>query len=427
MTWSEVQRYDYSMHPMLRKSTLVYLLVTIACASAIAGSPPPEDTQFWPSASTPPLDEPFRGITTDGEVHGGQFSIRSTGVSTQPVRDAATAFLAGLTQEQRDVTHFAIDDDQWRRWDNRSRPPREGTSLNDMTETQRERAFDLLRASLSAKGLATSRDIMRLNETIAEITGNWDAYGEWRYFLTVMGTPSAAEPWGWQLNGHHLIINYFVLGDQVVMTPTFMGSEPVIAESGRYEGTAVLQTEQDEGLALMRALSGEQQSQARIESDKGPTNNLTEAYQDNVVLDFAGIRATALDDAQRRQLLDLIGRYVSNMKDGHASVRMREVAAHLDETYFAWIGGTEPDAVFYYRIHSPVILIEFDHQRPIALPDIEGPTRQHIHTVVRTPNGNDYGKDLLRQHHAQHSHHQNEHPPTAGSGHPGSSPKRSGR
>jgi len=30
------------------------------------------------------------------------------------------------------------------------------------------------------------------------------------------------------------------------------------------------------------------------------------------------------------------------------------------------------------------------------------PTRQHIHTVVRTPNGNDYGKDLLRQHYKLH-------------------------
>jgi hypothetical protein len=28
-------------------------------------------------------------------------------------------------------------------------------------------------------------------------------------------------------------------------------------------------------------------------------------------------------------------------------------------------------------------------------------TREHIHVVVRTPNGNDYGKDLLRQHYAQ--------------------------
>ncbi len=32
------------------------------------------------------------------------------------------------------------------------------------------------------------------------------------------------------------------------------------------------------------------------------------------------------------------------------------------------------------------------------------PTRQHIHVVVRTPNGNDYGKDLLRQHLEAHPH-----------------------
>ena len=46
---------------------------------------------------------------------------------------------------------------------------------------------------------------------------------------TVMGTPSATEPWGWQFDGHHAVINYFVLGDQVVMSPHFAGSEPVIA------------------------------------------------------------------------------------------------------------------------------------------------------------------------------------------------------
>ena len=61
-----------------------------------------------------------------------------------------------------------------------------------------------------------------------------------------------------------------------------------------------------------------------------------------------------------------------------------------------------PDAVFYYRIQSPVILIEFDHQSPVALPGPRVPGRAHVHTVVRTPNGNDYGKDLLRQHYEAH-------------------------
>jgi hypothetical protein len=86
---------------------------------------------------------------------------------------------------------------------------------------------------------------------------------------------------------------------------------------------------------------------------------------------------------------------------------MSEVAARIEDTYFAWIGGTQDDSVYYYRIQSPVILIEFDYQTPIGLRHLYPagvPNREHIHSVVRTPNGNDYGKDLLRQHYEQHSH-----------------------
>ena len=81
---------------------------------------------------------------------------------------------------------------------------------------------------------------------------------------------------------------------------------------------------------------------------------------------------------------------------------MGEIEEHLEETWFAWVGDTNPDSVFYYRIHSPVILIEFDHERRVAPFRTRQPTRDHIHAVIRTPNGNDYGKDLLRQHIEQH-------------------------
>ena len=85
---------------------------------------------------------------------------------------------------------------------------------------------------------------------------------------------------------------------------------------------------------------------------------------------------------------------------------MSEVASHLDDTFFAWIGDMDDDSVFYYRIHSPVVLIEFDHETPVGLRHVypNVPNRKHIHSVVRTPNGNDYGKDLLRQHYEAHSH-----------------------
>jgi hypothetical protein len=353
--------------------------------------------------SVPATLEPYTGIVSSDGIERGLFQIKSAGVSTEPIRIAAEAFLGGLTEEQRRMTTFPADSPEWRRWDNRHSPPREGVRFKDLTEAQRNLAFDLLRASLSAKGLQQTRDIMRLNETIRELTQRLDEYGEWLYYITVMGKPSATEPWGWQLDGHHCVINYFILGDQVVMTPNFMGSEPVRAESGKYKGTVVLQGEQDKGLEFMRALNRDQQKKALIGDKKG-ANTLTEAYKDNVVLDYAGISAKELSAAQRDQLLDLIQEFVGRMRDGHARVKMSEVRVHLDRTTFGWIGATQSDSVFYYRIHSPVILIEFDHQRPIALGRSDVPTRNHIHSVVRTPNGNDYGADLLRQHHERHKH-----------------------
>jgi len=353
------------------------------------------------------LAEPFKGITTNGEVVKGLFPLRSTGVSTETVRIAAEKFLAALGEEQRRKTQFPVDDVEWRKWMNQSFYVRQGVGFNEMSAAQREAAFGLLRASLSAKGLQLSRDIMKLNHTLGELNhDNFVEYGEWLYWITVMGTPSATEPWGWQIDGHHLIVNYFVLGDQVVMTPSFFGSEPARATSGKYRGTSVMQEEQAAGLAFMKALTKEQRTAATLRTSKDGNDNLTEAFKDNVVLDYAGVPVRTLSDAQRRQLLGLIGLYVHNMRDEHARVRIDEVNAHLDETYFAWIGGIEPDSVYYYRIHSPVVLIEFDHQKPANLRHLypDAPYRDHIHAVMRTPNGNDYGKDLLRQHYAEHPH-----------------------
>jgi hypothetical protein len=351
------------------------------------------------------LREPFKGITTNGTIVSGLFPIRATGVSTAGVRAAATAFIGSLTAEQKAATVFSVDHEEWRDWQNIHRYARKGVNFKSMSQTQRERAFGLLAASLSARGLQKTRDIMRLNHHLAELRQNFEEYGEGLYHFTVMGMPSATEPWGWQLDGHHLVINYFILRDQVVMTPTFMGSEPVIAESGQYKGTTVMQDEQNKGLALMTALRPEQRAQASIEVAKTANNAVSQAFRDNVVLDFAGIKVTALDEKQRGLLLDVIGEYVNNLDAGHAKVRMDEIRRHLDNTYFAWIGEVGPDTVFYYRIHSPVILIEFDHQLPVGLQGLPRvPNRRHIHTVVRTPNGNDYGKDLLRQHHQTQAH-----------------------
>ncbi|HSF15882.1 MAG TPA: DUF3500 domain-containing protein [Vicinamibacteria bacterium] len=351
------------------------------------------------------LAEPFKGVTTDGTIRPGLFPIRATGVSTEPVKTAAETFLSSLTPEQREKMQFPADDIEWRKWDNVHRAPREGVPFGELDAPQREAAYGLLRASLSAKGVEKTRNVMRLNEHLAELVSNHEEYGEGLYFFTLMGEPSMTEPWGWQLDGHHLVINYAILGDQVVMSPAFMGSEPVKALSGKHQGTSVLQDEQNKGLELVRSLDPAQRDLAILDIEKTRGNALAQAYNDNLVLDYAGIPASKLTQAQQTMLLGVIEEYAGNLRDGHARVRVEEVKVHLDETYFAWIGDTGPDAVFYYRVHSPVILIEFDHQGPIALDgQRDVPTRRHVHSVVRTPNGNDYGKDLLRQHYETHKH-----------------------
>jgi predicted nuclease of restriction endonuclease-like (RecB) superfamily len=352
----------------------------------------------------------FRGITTNGTVLPNLFEIAPTGVSTEPVRNAAEKFIASLTSVQLARTMYPVDDIKWRKWMNQHFYARQGISIQEMTEAQRDLAFGLMRASLSSSGFELTRNIMKLNETLAELSDDHEFLGEWLYFVTIMGKPSATEPWGWQFDGHHAIINYFVLGDQIVMTPHFFGSEPVKATSGKYKGVEILQKEQNDGLEMLRALPDAQRKKAILNFSKTGNNNLTEAFKDNVVLDYAGIRAADLEASARRRLVDLMHLYVSNMPEGHARVKMDQVQRHIENTWFAWIGESQADSVFYYRVQSPVVLIEFDHQRPANLgkfaADADKPTQQHVHCVVRTPNGNDYGKDLLRQHYRTHPHKQ---------------------
>jgi hypothetical protein len=349
------------------------------------------------------LAEPFRGIAFGDDIHPDVFSIEKSGVSLAPVLEAARAFLATLTPAQRNAACFAIGDEAWRMWCNiHPWVMRHGVCLADMGHDQREAALSLMRESMSEAGYRSARDVMRLNEHALEITGKPEEYSEWYYWISIFGDPSPNQPWGWQIDGHHLNLNCFALGDQLVMTPAFMGSEPVLARFGKYAGTRVFAAEEEQGHALMRALCREERRRATVGKDL-PSELLTAAFRDNQRIDAVGIRYGDLDAEGRERLESLIGLYTGRLRPGHADVRYAEAKRHLGDTMFAWIGPFDETSPFYYRILSPVILVEFDHQSGIVY-DNDTPSRDHIHTVVRTPNGNDYGKDLLHQHYTQHEH-----------------------
>ena len=362
------------------------------------------------------LREPFRGLTTEGIIRPGLFPLRATGVSTAPIAEAAVAFVGALSAGQRQRAVLPLDSDERRKWLN-AHPFvfRHGMMLEELAPDTRQLGLGLLRASLSARGFAQARDIMRLNGLLGEVTGMHDDYAEWLYFLSFFGEPGLDQPWAWQIDGHHLCVNCTVLGDQLVLTPAFMGSEPCQVFSGPLAGTMVFTAEERAGLSLIRSLDDEQARRAILQPSIHPGDLpaslqdpldgriVAGAWRDNAMVPSAGVCVADLSDSQRHLLRALVATYAGWVREGHSGVKMSEVDRHLDETYFAWMGAVSDDGPFYYRVHSPVVLIEFDHHPGVAF-DNPVPSPNHIHTLVRTPNGGDYGADLLRQHYQRFDH-----------------------
>ncbi|MBK8634205.1 MAG: DUF3500 domain-containing protein [Saprospiraceae bacterium] len=354
------------------------------------------------------LSKPYVGITTNGQPIKRLFPIKKTGFSTETIKKAVSSFLATLSEEQKTKSVFPIQSKEWRRWHNIEQWPRAGICLEEMNTTQKELAFAFLKESLSVKGYKKAKDIMTMEAYLATLVPESTFLGGEKYWITFFGMPSDEEPWGWQIEGHHLVINYFILGDQIVMTPTFMGSEPTLITTGENQGFRTFVQEEMKGLNFYKSLDSLQKKTALLWNEKDFDFNRGEAFRDNEIIATTGIAAKYLSKKQQAALLELIGEYINNIRDEHAKVKMEEVKKHLNETHFTWVQGKNIEGPFYYRIHSPVILIEFDHQNPVFLHDDTnpnfGPVKTHIHTVVRTPNGNDYGNDLLRAHLEQHKH-----------------------
>ncbi len=359
---------------------------------------------------------PYVGVTTDGRPVPGLYSLTDTGISGKAAADAASAYLDTLRPHYRTAAVLPVDSPNWRRWTNAFPAwlPK-GVQLGRMSADERAAALDLIAASLSSEGLAAVRDAMRLNGALGEIVGDYtETLQEFTYWMTIFGDPAGAPagaPWGWQLMGHHADVNCVFVGTQLVLAPVFLGAEPTSATHGSYAGTRMFDNETEHGLALRRSLSELQVTSAELGSSilsadlppelAGPYNgrHLTGAGADNVVIPYQGIAGADLSPGQRELLLTIVDDFVGRLPAGHAELKRAQVRRYLHDTYFAWRGRHDESGAFYYRVHSPVVIIEYDNHPGIFL-DYDEPERFHVHTIIREPNGNDYGKALLAQHYA---------------------------
>jgi hypothetical protein len=367
------------------------------------------------------LATPFKGITTDGNIVPELFKLRPEAAPTREILGAVRALIARLSPEQKNRVCLPLDSRARQLWQNSIvRYEDFGLRLDEAPGDLKEAAMAVVKASLSAAGYEKTRNLMKLNAFLGELVGAPKLLGEWCYQLHVFGEPSATEPWGWQLSGHHLIITCFILGEQMTLTPTFMGAEPRYVDEGKYAGTVVFEDEEFLGLQFARNLSAEQKRKA-VFSDTLVAGQLPPGrhqgndgmsfggrYKDNAVVPYEGVSGADLGPQQRQELLDLTKCYLSALPSGPFAARIDDVEQHLLETHFCWAGGMGEDSAFYYRIQSPVVMIEFDQHKGVVLNNSQ-PEKFHVHTIVRTPNGNDYGMDLLRLHYETAPHHKAAH------------------
>jgi hypothetical protein len=313
--------------------------------------------------------------------------------SASVMADAAKAFLASLTSQQRAQATFQFQDDERLDWHYIPKP-RKGLALRDMTSEQKQLAHALLAAGLSQQGYIKAVSIMSLDEVLKLLEGGKgpqrDPEG---YFFTVFGDPSAAGTWGYRVEGHHLSQNFTIVNGKLQGAPSFFGTNPAQILEGQRKGLRVLAREEDLGRQLVKSLNADQQKTAVISKD-APKEILTEASRKAALSGQpSGLIASRMNASQRAIFQSLLDEYCQNMTDQIDQTREEQIKKAGDNIYFAWAGGEEPGEGHYYRIQTASFLVEFDDTQDHA---------NHIHSVWRDFNG-DFGQDLLKEHY-QSSH-----------------------
>ncbi len=282
--------------------------------------------------------------------------------------------------------------------------PRErlGLNIKRMSEPQRQAAMHMVEVVMTDKGYKKIRDIMDLENVLRVMESrppNDTRRDPENYAILIYGDPSAKDPWGWRMEGHHVSIHYTTVGDHISFTPSFLGSNPghVLIDVPQ-KGKRVLGEEEDMGYTLLNALDAGQKQRV-ILGEKSPYEIFSVNQRQVTGLKKGNFEGVAMKDmtAPQKQIFEnLIALYLDRY---HLTLKNQQMAelkkAGMDNLYFAWMGDMQlemgPGKGHYYRIHGPTILIEFDNTQNDA---------NHIHTVVRDLT-DDFSEDLLKEHYTK--------------------------
>jgi hypothetical protein len=333
---------------------------------------------------------------------------------------AARALIGAVPGEPQSVLNpgfvdFDLESPR-RQWTYLPELDRPGLPLRAMSDAQRKLAHELVTASVSMEGYSKVVSVMAMEHVrralvLASAPDRAHLFDPERYCFRIFGEPGASAPWGWQLAGHHVSLNFTVAGDYVSGTPCMFGSVPAT-----YGALSPLGHEEADGYAFVNALSAGQRGRAVI-WHRTPPDFATRLVprigevelpdhvfppepeyrisdEDRSALAYVrsgprGIGGADLTAEQLFALVDLVTRFAGRLPAEVAEAELRRVdAAGAENLWFAWAGSTERGQRHYYRVQGPGLLIEHDNTQSGG---------NHVHSVWRVPGG-DFGDDLLAAH-----------------------------
>ncbi len=405
------------MKSCLRKelrTALAYLLLPIillgGCVSPV---PNAESLQTLSAAAATPA------TSDEKEESFSASAIADTAEQTQTVEQVATGagetemasivgaaldFIELLDERQQEAALLPFDSNKRPNWSNLPEGmlpfDRNGVRIGDFNEDQFSAMMAFLATALSGDGLDTVAAVVAAELVLAESSrASRSGLSEGNYWLAFFGTPSPTEPWAWQFGGHHLAVNMSISNGRITMSPTFIGVEPAVfaavavarafpalggeRASDETETAAPFAREIEAGLALVNSLSAA--SHDTVFLSRRPSGLITGAGRDGVIPELEGSQASGWSPALKQALLDLVFLWVGTLPPHNAAMRMQEIEARLDDTFFAWYGPIDGSGAIYYRIQSPVLIIEFLTRGPVDV------TNGHYHSIYRDPT-NEYGR-----------------------------------
>jgi len=286
------------------------------------------------------------------------------------------AWLTGLEPDKRKAASFAWNGPEWRGWNYFGFPSviKPGLRLEQMSAAQKDAAWDLLAVVMSPEGIKKAKNVMILQDVLAERGDGAGERSSEKFSFSVYGTPGEAGTWGFRLEGHHLHQSVAVRDGQIVsVTPSSFSSNPNRVTSGSRAGLTTLQGEEALARRLIGDLSPQLQAKARISNT--PANNiLSYAGRERANTKKVGLAAAEMSSAQRDLIWQLIETYTVDHMAGPlaATQKTRVRSGDRDAVHFAWTGPNTPERAFGYRLIGDGFVIEFGSVDPAA---------QHLHTI----------------------------------------------